>query len=90
MAWRNNFNDSKNFLIVQYEDLLKDLKGQLKKIAKFLQISIDNKIYKCVVQNSKGNFKREKKEVLAENILDENILSKAKIFQEKVMKKLLS
>ena len=44
--------------IVQYENLLADLRGEMIKILKFLDFEVSEQILDCVVRNSAGRFKR--------------------------------
>ena len=44
--------------IVQYESLVNDTHGELKKILDFLDIQVSREAVECAVQNSGGRFKR--------------------------------
>ena len=88
LSWKKEFADSDRLLIVHYEELQSNLKSQLKKISDFLRISIDEEVYECVIQNSKGKFKREKGNITAENVLDDASLIKAIEYRDSVLREL--
>ncbi len=44
--------------IVQYESLISDLRGELRKILHFLGYQVSNATMNCVMANSHGKFKR--------------------------------
>ncbi|KAJ8044702.1 WSC domain-containing protein 2 [Holothuria leucospilota] len=48
-------------LIVYYEDLQNDLRNQLKRIVKFLGLSLDEQRLQCTLQHREGNFHRPKR-----------------------------
>ena len=58
--WIDNFPRDK-LLILSYSQLVSDLPGQLRRLASFLKISLTDADMDCVVTNSQGVFKREKK-----------------------------
>lgn len=58
--WIDNFPRDK-LLILSYAQLVSDLPGQLTRLATFLKVSLTEAEIDCVVTNSKGVFRREKK-----------------------------
>ena len=89
MEWGKRSNETENFLLIHYENMVNDLKGQLRMIANFLHLSIDEEVYDCVMNNSKSKFKREKNGFKAENLLNETELLKAKERRDSIWKEML-
>ena len=58
--WIDNYPRDK-LLILSYSQLLTDLPTQLRRLATFLKISLTEADIDCVLTNSQGVFKREKK-----------------------------
>ncbi len=46
--------------VIQYENLVRNMKGELKTVLQFLQISVSEKDMLCAMENSEGVFHRKK------------------------------
>ena len=57
-TWLSQNSTSTPLHIVQYENLLADLRGELVKILEFLDYEVPKQILDCAVKNSAGRFKR--------------------------------
>ncbi|CAH1779624.1 unnamed protein product [Owenia fusiformis] len=55
--WLHDFKG--DVLLVKYEDLVEDLRPQLLRIVKFLDIDVTDDVIDCVVCNSDGRFRRK-------------------------------
>ena len=58
--WIDNFPRDR-LLILSYSQLVSDLPGQLGRLGNFLNLSLTRADVDCVLRNSRGVFKREKK-----------------------------
>ena len=80
--WLENFHP-RSLLIVSYSQLVSDLETQLWRLSSFLGLSISRSDMDCVLQHSKGAFKREKKQ--QNTNLENNIMKIIDLHKTEIM-----
>ena len=56
--WIGGTASSQPLLVIFFEDMIRDLEGELRKMADFLNVDFSEKRLRCVLENRKGLYKR--------------------------------
>ena len=70
-------------MFVRYENVKHNMQAELMRICKFLNVTVPPERWSCVLENSRGNFKRNYDQKSKE------IIAKYAVFPEKIKEELL-
>jgi len=86
LVWYTTFAP-KNCLVVRYENLVNNTEKELRRMVKFLNVSVTDDIMDCVMRNNVGKFKRKKKKLDFDPFTEEmkQVLNKRKEYVYNVL-----